>query len=74
MTTFTLPHVMCDDEAGCDKYDEDYYAQGVDSVQFFDGRETFRPTAESPAPGWVRRNGEDFCPEHHPEQEVAATS
>lgn len=64
MTTFNLPAVMCDDASGCDQYSEDDNAQGVTSVQFFDGRETFRPTDESPAPGWVRRNGEDFCPEH----------
>lgn len=64
MTTFKLPAVQCDDESGCDQYAQDDYALGVSSVEFFDGREKFRPTAESPAPGWVRRNGEDFCPEH----------
>lgn len=67
MTKAQLPAVICDHEAGCDQYSEDYEAQGVSSVTFYDHTDVptiFRPTKTEPTPEWTRVGDEDFCPEH----------
>jgi hypothetical protein len=55
------PVVSCDAEDGeCGGWDLDYWTQTADTVN------GIKITNDAPAPGWVRVDGNDYCPDHAP--------